>query len=448
MGERSLDLAWSEMFEAFDLAEKIDKDGFVDVTAKQFHQLNFEPRKNTKIDHQVLLPKIFQDHGYGILTRGIDTWRIGSFEIFQPLPKWTLPGKNVKDMSLPSFIETIDPYDITGEQGSINAAYASGIIEDFLGQEQVLTVAGRMRTPDFEFNVNNKVSGTSLIKVSKAQIEIDAGFEGVLLAGASKERSAFTILEAKNHVSPDFVTRQLFYPVATWTDWLPGKPIRAVFMTFANEVYDLFEYSFDPKDYSSASLTQHRRYSIGLRKPKRLEILVLAREIASAGKFTLPQGIPFPQADNFEMVMDFFAFIAEEPRTKEALGVEYPLSSRQSDEYYPDACEYLGLIEDGTNELGLRVRQVTKLGRSVMKMDYKKRVLKLAELMLRIPPILETYLEFQETGELASVDTITHRFDGSSHAVTSKGAPLTGTTPRRRARTIRSWVKWLDSVVE
>ena len=446
MPERLLDLVWSEMFEVYNLDEAIKRDGFVDVSAKQFHSLNYEPRKNTKIDHKVNEPKIFKDGGYSLLTRGFDTWRIGSFEIFQKLPTWRFPGDEVKDMPWPSYIETINPYEITGEPGALNAAHAAGIVEDFLGQEQVLTVSGRMRTPSFEFVVDDRLTGKSQVQVSGAQIEIDGGFESRTPFGSSAG-SPFTIFEVKNHISPDFVTRQLFYPLATWKHNLPEKNIRTVFMTFANEIFDLFEYSFNQNDYSSATLVQHKRYSINLRKPKSSEFVEIAQKVLLEAPKNPPKGIPFPQADDFGKVMDMLTFIAQEPRTNEELAVEYPLTARQTFQYYPDACQYLGLIEDGINDYGQKVRQATKLGKSITKMSYRDSTLKLAELILRIPPILDAYLHLVKTGELPSVESIALDFSKSPYAIKAKdGKPLSQSTVERRSRTIRAWANWLENV--
>ena len=123
------------------------------------------------MDHAHQVPEIFQDNGLNILTRGLTTWRIGKFEVFKSLPDWKTPEEGeAKNLEMPPFIQSIDTSKITGEPGVIHAAQASGMLTDFLEENQTLTISGRMRTHDFSFEVNNKKSGQSIIDVSGAQI--------------------------------------------------------------------------------------------------------------------------------------------------------------------------------------------------------------------------------------------------------------------------------------
>ena len=437
-GERVRDTAWADMFEVFDVLETIKRDGFADITAKQFHQLHLQPRLNTKMDHASQVPLIFQENNLNILTRGIDTWRVGTFEVFETLPEWTLPGADVKNLTIPSYIETLDVTNITGEPAVINAAQASGLLADFCGEELTLTVSGRMRTGDFTYSVKDTVRGTSEIAVSKAQIEIDAGYEG---------ESAFTIFEVKNHLSRDFLVRQLFYPYVTWKKRLPTKPLRTVFLTLSNDVFDLFEYGFDASNYSSASLLKHKRYTIGVTKPSEAEVVTRARRVVDSEPVAPVTNVPFPQADDFERVMDLVSFIAEEPRTVEDLALNYDFHSRQSG-YYNNAAKYLGLVENLTGEDGREYSQATSLAHSILALDYRDKVLRFAELALGIKPVAEAYYEWTRTGSAPTLDWVAEKFAASPYAVTNVGERLSESTVRRRAQTIISWTKWLRGIAE
>lgn len=430
---------WSDVFEAFDLLDAIKRDGFVDITAKQFHQLHLQPRLMTKMDHSHQVPKVFTDNGLSLLTRGFDTWRIGTFEIFQALPEWTLPSADVTNLTIPSYIETLDVTNITGEPGVINAAHAAGLLTDFAGEEQTLTVGGRMRTGDFTFSVKDYVRGTTEIPVSKAQIEIDAGFESP---------SAFTIYEIKNHLSRDFCARQLFYPYRTWLSRLPKKPIRTVFLTLANDVYDVHEFQFtDPMNYSSAELIKHKRYTIGITRPTEAEIVSRARRVIDAEPQRPATTVPFPQADDFERVMDFVSLLTEEPRTVEDLALLHDIHQRQGD-YYQNAARYLGLAETVQAEDGREYLQATSLAREILKLPYREKNLRYADLLLNIKPLAETYFEWVKTGSRPSIDWIADVFDRSPFAVTHKGEKLSESTVRRRAQTIAAWAGWLRAVAE
>lgn len=430
---------WSDVFEAFNLLEQIKLNGYVDITARQFHQLHLQPRLLTKVDHRNQLPFVFAENGLALLTRGFDTWRIGTFEIFRELPEWTLPSHNVTNLSLPEHIQTLDVRNITGEPGVINAAHAANMLTDFSGEEQTLTIAGRMRTGDFSFSVNDRMLGTSIVPVSKAQIEIDAGFEGP---------SAFTIFEVKNHLSRDFCVRQLYYPYRTWKNRLPSKPIKTVFLTLANDVYDLHEFSFaNPSDYSSAELVKHKRYTIGITRPSEKEIMSLARKALEVETVPPRANIPFPQADDFERVIDFVSLLAEDERTVEELAILHDIHPRQGD-YYQNAAKYLGLAKNIRAEDGKDCLAATDLALQIVSKSYREKNLSYAELLLKIKPIAATYVEWARSGTKPSIDWIVDVFSNSAVAVTNRGEQLSESTLRRRAQTIAAWTSWLRGIAE
>ena len=437
-GETVRSTNWSKVFDAFDLLTAIKNDGYVDVKAAQFHELHLQPRLMTKMDHAHQVPTIFAENGLNILTRGIDTWRIGTFDVFQELPEWTLPSSEVTNLTIPNYIETLDVTNITGEPGVINAAHASGLLTNFLGEEQVLTVAGRMRTGDFSFSVNDHVRGSSEISVSKAQIEIDSGFESP---------SAFTLFEIKNHMSRDFCVRQLFYPYRHWANRLTTKPIRNVFLTLANDVYDVHEFEFtDPKNYSSAELIKHQRFTIGITRPTEADVVSRARKVIDSEPIAVHTNVPFPQADDFERVMDLVAFLGEGSRTVEDLALNYDFHSRQSDYYY-NAARYLGLTESVTGEDGREYRQVTALAREILALPYKDKILRYSDLLLSIKPLAQTYFEWVKTASCPSLDWVSDVFARSPFAVSHTGERLSESTVRRRSQTIVSWAGWLRDIV-
>lgn len=424
------DRAWAGVFEKYDLARVIKEQGFADVTADQLREFR-EPRLLTKMDHSHQVPTVFEEHEVNILTRGISTFRIGAFEVFAELPEWTIPSTEVENLTLPDYIETLDVKNVTGEPAVINAAHASGLMAHFCGEEVDLTVSGRMRTGDFTFSVNNKVTGTSEIPVSKAQIEIDSAFEG---------RTAFTIVEVKNHISRDFCVRQIYYPYRTWLDRIQ-KPIRNVFLTQALGVYDIFEFEFiNPLDYSSGELINHKRYTIGITRPAEADIVQRARKVIESPQAPTPEGTPFPQADDFERVMDLVSYLAEEPRTVEDLAVNYGFDPRQSDYYY-NAAKYLGLAETSRGEDGREYRQATALAVEILALDYREKNLRFAELALGIKPVALTYYEWIRTKNRPSLDWTVETF-----AKSLEGRDLAESTQRRRSQTILSWAGWLCGI--
>ncbi len=101
----------------------------------------------------------------------------------------------VENIDFPSYVESIDYNNITNESSALNCAYVSGIIEDFVQDENIKpTVNGRMSSSNFGCNINSK-SGVLKFDVKNSQIEIDGGYEGL---------ESLSLIEAKNSLSKDF----------------------------------------------------------------------------------------------------------------------------------------------------------------------------------------------------------------------------------------------------
>lgn len=429
-GVSAYDAAWAGIFEKYSVPRQVEQDGFVDLTADQLREFR-EPRLLTKMDHSHQVPKVFQEHGLNILTRGISTFRVGTFEVFQDLPEWQVPSTQVENLTLPSYIETLDVTKVTGEPAVINAVHASGVLTNFCGEEVVLTVSGRMRTGEFSYRVDDSVRGTSDITVSGAQIEIDAAFEG---------QNAFTIVEVKNHLSHDFCVRQLYYPFRAWRERIK-KPTKNVFLTLANDVYDLHEFEFvDPLDYSSATLTNHKRYTIGVVRPTEAEVVSRARQAIEKEQPRVVREAPFPQADDFERVMDLVAYLSESPRTVEDLAVNYGFDPRQSDYYY-NAAKFLGLAESDKGEDGREYRRSTKLADDILALPYREKNLRFADLIFEIKPVAETYFEWVRFDAKPSIPRVVEIFSQSPD-----GQSLAESTQKRRSQTILSWASWLRQI--
>lgn len=56
-------------------------------------------------------------------------------------------------VQFPGFIESIDFNNIYSESAALNCAYVCGIINDFVGDETLPTVSGRMSTDCFDFTI-------------------------------------------------------------------------------------------------------------------------------------------------------------------------------------------------------------------------------------------------------------------------------------------------------
>lgn len=422
-------LAWAEIFTKYEILERISRHGYADVQAAEIKEFR-EPRLMGKVDHEENLPPVFANHGLTILTISNSAYRIGPYEIFQKLPEWTRPGPEVSTITFPNELETLDHTNITSEPSMLNIALASGILEDFCEEELTLTLSGRMRTGQFEFVVDSKDGGKQKIPVDNAQMEIDAGYEG---------RQALHIFEAKNHSAKNFNLRQIYYPSRSWSEKIT-KPVRPVFITHSNDVFDLFQFEFENwSDFSSGVMQKHRRYMLTHQAPDSNFLIARARQsLAKVTPANLDLDVPFPQADSFEKVIDLVAILLEEPQTVEDLATHFSFDPRQSDYYY-NAAKYLGLAgsvrDQGT---GTEFRYATTRAQEIFAKPYLEKYRGLASLVLSIQPVARTYIAWTETGQMPEIKDVAAFFRDSQLA-----GDLSRSTIERRSATIRSWAGWL-----
>lgn len=422
---------WDAVFHKYGVADVVRKQGFCDITARDFKALQLEPRLMTKIDHSHRLPEVMKRLGLSILTLTNSSWRVGPFAIFAELPQWKAPDSGVTVRYLPTWLESLKTSGITGEGAMLNAADASGILRDFFQEEVTPTITGRGGSGTFAYEIDTLAGKPWTIQVDRAQIEIDGGFEG---------RSGLYLVEAKKHLSLDFNVRQLYYPYRTWASRV-AKPIKPVFMTLANDVFELNEYQFvEPGNYSSIELVASRRYMLS---ESRIDPESL-RELAARPQFREVSGkenkVPFPQADNFERIIDLLEYVADGPRTTEDIAAEYEFVPRQSD-YYFSALRFIGLGEFSTNSEGLRVRQATPKGLEISRLSYSEKRLELAKILLEIPAVHKVFETFIRRRVFVSLDEVEKIVGTESH---HEG--ISGATVRRRAQTVLAWSKWIASL--
>lgn len=201
MSKNKNDVAWETLFNKYNIISEIDKNGKFEISAKEINEVR-EARLMTKFDHKVNLPKIFADNKLSILpiTRG--KYVISKFEAYT---KFENINPEIVKVQFPEYITSIDYENITSEAMAINCAYVSGIIHDFVEDEELVpTVSGRMSSDEFNFEIKNTgINNKMQIEIKNSQIEIDGGYEGI---------ETLILIEAKNSISDDFIIRQLYYP--------------------------------------------------------------------------------------------------------------------------------------------------------------------------------------------------------------------------------------------
>ncbi|RYD03638.1 hypothetical protein N752_18870 [Desulforamulus aquiferis] len=202
MSKTKNDEAWEKLFEIYKIIPAIQREGSFEISATQINKLR-EARLMTKFDHRANLPKVFSDNKLSILpiTRG--SYVISPFEAYQELKDI---NAGISKAPFPEYLQSIDYDNISSESTAINCAFVSGIIADFVQDQNLLpTVSGRMSSNSFSFSIRNIATGKGMpVNVVNSQIEIDGGYEGY---------NYLTLIEAKNSISDDFLIRQLYYPI-------------------------------------------------------------------------------------------------------------------------------------------------------------------------------------------------------------------------------------------
>ena len=414
---------WNNIFEKYKILDQIDKDGKFEISASQINEFK-EARLMTKFDNASQLPRIFTENELSILpiTRG--NYVIAPMDIFHKFPMIE-SSNEISYFNFPDNIQTLLPDNINSESLALNAVYISEILEDFIQDEKLLpTINGRMSSSLFNFNIKNTKTEKILnINVNNAQIEIDAGYEGV---------ESFSIIEAKSHFADDFVIRQLYYPMRLWSSKV-RKNIKTIFMVHTNGIYYLYDFKFnDLNNYNSLTLNKFKRYSFD-----KLEINIedIEKILLNINLVDEPK-IPFPQADSFERIINLCELLDKSELTKNDITTEYGFHKRQTD-YYVNAAKYLDLIKEEGDKLILSFT-----GEKIMQKSPTLKQLSFVKQILKHPVFHEVLKEQLKTGEVLSKSRVVEIM---------RKYPLYNVkcenTYERRAQTVSSWIDWITSLI-
>lgn len=420
------DIAWEALFSKYDILNQIDINGQFIISASQIKEYR-EPRLMAKFDHNINLPYIFSDNNLAILPISRGDYVISHFEAYQLFE--TL-DETITRASLPAHIQSLDPNNVPTEAIAINCALASGMLEDFLGEETLsATVSGRMGSGRFDFGIRNSKSDTiSPIQVNNSQIEIDAAFEGI---------ETVALLEAKRDLSADFLVRQLYYPFRVWQSRV-SKKVRPVFLVYSNGIYSLYEYEFqDPNVYNSLVLIKHKNYSIEDTDIEMSDLMDVAAQISA---FVPDPEISFPQADSFQRVINICELLESQELSRDDVTEEYAFDIRQTN-YYTDAARYLGLINkhrDGRRP----IYSLSDFGRRIMRLNFKQRQLALCKSILEHKVFYDVFLLCQ-SGNIPERNSIVQIMKQSDlYKVESDSTYI------RRASTISGWINWMLGLIQ
>lgn len=418
--ESKNDAAWQLLFEKYDILRRIEQDGSFQISATQIKEYR-EPRLMVKFDHTINLPKLFKQNGLSILPINRGDYIISHFDAYH---KFEPVSSDITRISLPNFIQSLDVDYITSEAIALNCAYVSGIMADFLEDEQLVpTVSGRMGSGNFDFEIRDiKHKINRVVKVHNSQIEIDAGYEGL---------QKLALIEAKRDLSDDFLVRQLYYPFRVWS-YRVNKVVKPIFLIYSNGIFHLYEYQFtNPTEYSSLMLVKQKNYTVEedmTITTEEINQLLDAVQIAKEPK------IAFPQADSFERVINLCELLQEHPMTRGEITINYAFDIRQTN-YYTDAARYLGLVDkQRNNDITFTL---TSKGESILRLNYKQRQLSFCKAILSHKVFADCLRLWFNQGKIDKQDIVEIMKRNYLYNVESESTYI------RRASTIKGWLDWI-----
>ena len=442
MSDSKNENAWNQLFVQYNIEDEINRNGQYIIKSKDINTFR-EARLMTKFDHRFQLPKALSNRHLSILPVSRGSYVISDIETFESFTE--NPNLDITEVTIPSYIESLDFSTITSEALAINCAYASQILADFTQDENLIpTVSGRMSSHMFDFTIQKVGKNNSFlyVNVQNAQIEIDGGYEGI---------SALNLIEAKNSLYSDFLIRQLYYPYRLWQGKIEKK-VRPIFLTYTNGIFHLREYRFsDPLKYNSIVLVKEKKYRLKDFSEQMLNIEMIQNLSRTVPIVEEPTTVPFPQADSFERIINFCEILYNntgEAYTKEDLSVNYDFKERDSFEmrqvdYYTNAPIYLGFVKK-VDVNDKQVFELTDAGDALFGTNsIVERQVKFIKTILAHGVFNKTLALYLQKAEKPTKDEIVEIMKESHlYKVNSES------TFRRRASTVLSWVDWILGVVE
>ncbi|MBE9229881.1 translation elongation factor [Phormidium sp. LEGE 05292] len=417
------DKAWEEIFEEDKILEHIAKCGYYEIDSERINKVR-QSRLMAKFDHYVNLPKIFKSSHLSILPISRSKYLIGYFDTHYKVEYSN--SVEIIPFEFPEQVESVDYANLYSESSALHCAFLTKIIDDLAGEETIYTVSGRMSTKEFNFKIkSSKNEKYYPINVENAQCEIDGGFES---------ENYFLLVEAKNYSIDDFMIRQLYYPYRLWSSKL-SKQVIPVLMTYSNDMFSFFIYKFDDAlDYNSLSLVKQKNYIIA---PENIQLEDVNNIFKKINLIAKKDDVPFPQADNFERVVDLLSLLVERDLTRDEITENYQFDVRQTN-YYTDACRYIGLVNK-YKKSGFFC--LTDEGKDILSRHQKNKYIALIKKILEHEIFYKTFELSIKKGETPSQEEV-------CKVMLDCGLTLSSTTIERRSQTVRKWIDWIWSQIE
>lgn len=422
---------WEHIFEQYPVLSAINSEGAFPITSSELNKISKplygpDARNLVKYDHEVSLPPAFRRHNLALLPVGRGDFLIGPYKIYAPLPD--------KDFVPVRTLEHDDQFEslerISSENDALMVAYYGGAVSRALSESVQYTGGGKLGGPAFDMRVgtSQKHRVSQEISVKKGvSIEIDALYEGASLIAA---------FEAKMKSVVDFNVRQLYYPFRALSV-NHSKPVRTVFLTYSNEIFDLREFTFiEPDNMSSFRQLSRFRFTRAKTRVLPENLKDLSKALSKLEPEPVPY--PFPQADSMERILNLVELLLESPLTKRQISEAFGFHERQAD-YYANAAGFLGIA--ARLDKGLWV--ATGEAKRIFALAFRERNVEICGLILR-HKVFRSALNLT----LDSGRELPKRAVEEILADTNQGSRMAGSTLPRRVGTVLGWVRWMQALAD
>ncbi|WP_400211011.1 type II restriction enzyme [Candidatus Methanarcanum hacksteinii] len=424
----SVEDAWKEIFKKYDVINKIDKDGYFRITAKQINEYK-ESRLMTKFDEHSQMPQIFRNNKMTIISDSRGSYIIGRFALFS-----SVNYKNTDDRPIePVYLETLKIDDLYNESSSMLYAYNSNMMRELFGTNNVsFTSYGRMGAGTFSFltdEIDKKGNPTGrkfTINANKPQIEIDGAFE---------TEESFFIVEAKNRYVEDINLRQIYYPYRLWSSKI-NKKVVPIFMVHSDKSFYFYVLAFDDEgDINSVKIVKSYKFAPAD------EPITMVDVVNEFSKITPSNHIHsniFPQADKMEKIIDLLNLLNDRSDvTKDDITDYFEFDRRQTD-YYLNAAAFLGYV----TVIKRGPLSISKTGKNSMDKTIRERNIDLIKAILEDDVFYQTFDYLLKNGDMPDKEYVANLIRKYYPEIENKE------TPSRRAGTVVGWVKWILNLTE
>ncbi len=409
---------WGSLMKIIIFEVRPAEDGLKEISGR-------EPRLMAKQDTLESRPEIFRRNHLVILPI-----KNGEYVIFKDTDHRSYYEFNPDLTSLPiethlsasqiDEIETLNLSSITSEFQAIDYANIVSILKTYTDESNLcLTIRGKLRSGSFSITLPDQ---RTPILINGVQIEIDSGFEG---------SNGIYIVEAKLGRRQDFHIRQLYFP---WKDRSSRsiKPVIPIFFTYSNGLFYLTTFKFG-ENYGDIEIIKQKCYSVDEDPVLTISYQNLTDTIQADP--SEPSFVPFPQANDLDKIIDMVISFSEELNTKDAIADHFEFDERQGD-YYANAAIYLGFLDRGLTQGSFTL---TSLGQDLQRCKTRRCRNGFLLFQLFKRPVFRYAIgmsrKSDNIGSIAidDVSAIIKRFDPRYNEITS----------RRRASTVKSWLKWI-----